>query len=309
MSLLREIQAVVASKDGDVTTALRKCKILAARLRSDELARWVDFELDGYPTSQPVPEYRQLSVSCYANFRNMAWSAQNQPLPRFAVPEEVAEAVFSPIEFRDGITVATAFAETGATIDVPALAVHVTQHRVLYPTMQCTNGWRSVSAPDFQQLISAVKNRILEFSLKIEMENPAAGEAPPNTQPVPPEKLQPLVQNVFYGNVGNIAQSSEHFTQTASIDVSLQDLGKLVTEFTNHLDELKLDQRQLQRAEAQLAIIKTELSGEPDATIVKQAGRSLRAITEGAISSLLATAAMQPTVWHWIHQTLAAFTT
>jgi hypothetical protein len=308
MSLLREIQTVVASNDGDVITALRKCKILAARLRSDELAHWVDFELDGFPMSQPVPEYRRLSVDCHANFMNMGWRVSDRPVPRFAVPENIADAVFSPIEFREGITVAKAYSETGATINLPALAIHIENHRVMCPGLQCTDAWQQISATEFQQLISAVKNRILDFSLKIEIENPAAGEARPDTQPVPPEKLQPLVHNVIYGNVGNISQNSEHFTQTASVGVPPQDLGKLVTEFANHLDELKLDGRQRQRAEAQLAIIKTELSGEPDATIVKQAGRSLRTITEGAISSLLATAAQQPTVWHWIHQTLAAFT-
>jgi hypothetical protein len=102
MSLLREIQTVVTSKDGDVIFARHMCKILSARLHSEELARWVDFELDGFPMSQPVLEYRQLSVSCLANFRNLAWRATDQPVARFAVPENIAEAVFSPIEFRRG---------------------------------------------------------------------------------------------------------------------------------------------------------------------------------------------------------------
>jgi hypothetical protein len=65
MSLLREIQNL-ASADGDVVTVLRKCKILAARLASDEFANWVKWELDGYPEAQPTPEYRRLSVTYYA---------------------------------------------------------------------------------------------------------------------------------------------------------------------------------------------------------------------------------------------------
>ena len=57
----------------------------------------------------------------------------------------------------------------------------------------------------------------------------------------------------------------------------------------------------------QIDIIKTELEGEPDPEIVTQGGRSLRNITEGAIASLVATAATQPAVWHWIQQTLYLF--
>jgi hypothetical protein len=307
MSLLREIQTVIAS-DGEVVGALRKCKILAARLRSDELARWVDFELDGFPQTQPVPEYRLLSTTCLASFSNGYWRVDSCEVPRFALPEDMREGLSRPLEFRDGITAATAFSQKGATINHPELAVIIERYGVLHPKLSCTRAWKVIPATEFQQLISAVKNRILDFSLKIEAENPAAGEALPNTQPVPSEKLQPIVQNVIYGNVGNLSQNSEHFTQTASVGVTRQDLGRLVTELANHFDELNLDERRRQRAEAQLAIIKTELSGDPDATIVNQAGRSLRAITEGAIGSLLATAA-QPTVWHWIHQTLAAFTT
>jgi hypothetical protein len=57
-------------------------------------------------------------------------------------------------------------------------------------------------------------------------------------------------------------------------------------------------------AEAQIATLKSQqLGGEPDAVIVRQACRTLRNITEGAIGSLLA-AAVQPSVWQTIHQLL-----
>jgi hypothetical protein len=70
---------------------------------------------------------------------------------------------------------------------------------------------------------------------------------------------------------------------------------------------LKLDPRQKQRAEAQIETLKAELAGEPDQEIVKQALRTLRNITEGAIAGLLATAATQPTAWQWVHHVLAKF--
>ena len=47
MSLLRDIQNDLSGPSGDITTVLRKCKILAARLGSDEFSRWVDWELNG----------------------------------------------------------------------------------------------------------------------------------------------------------------------------------------------------------------------------------------------------------------------
>ena len=174
----------------------------------------------------------------------------------------------------------------------------------MYPALNCHAVWGEIPGVEFDQLVSAVKNRIFDFSLKIEAENPEAGEALPHTQPVPKDKLQPLVLNTFYGPVGNLAQNSEHFSQTSSIGLQPQDLSRLVEEFTNHLDELNLDAQQKRRAEAQIATLKAQLADEPDSVIVKQAGRTLRNITEGASGSLLATAG-QPAVWQWIHHVLA----
>jgi hypothetical protein len=61
MSLLREIQDEIARSHSDITSLLLKCKILASRLGSAELADWVKWELSGYAADQPVPEYRLLS--------------------------------------------------------------------------------------------------------------------------------------------------------------------------------------------------------------------------------------------------------
>jgi hypothetical protein len=121
---------------------------------------------------------------------------------------------------------------------------------------------------------------------------------------MPTEKTQPVtINNNFHAPVGNVAQNSSHFSQTANIDVKPENLAKLVAELSAHFDELSLDARQKQRAEAQLATLKTELMGDADPEIVKQAGRTLRNITEGAVASLIATAA-QPSVWHWVQQTM-----
>ena len=175
----------------------------------------------------------------------------------------------------------------------------------MYPEMDCHGLWAEISGIEFKQLVSAVKSRILDFCLKVEAANPAAGEAPPNTEPVPKEKLHPIVQNIFHGSVGNIAQNSDRFNQTAHLGIPAQDLRKFVTDFADHLDELRLDEAHQRKAEAQLATIKAQLD-EPNPVIVTEAGRTLRNITEGAIASLLATAA-QPTVWQWIQAILTAF--
>lgn len=48
MSLLREIQDAAISSDVELAVLLRKCKVLAARLGSNEFKSWVESELSGY---------------------------------------------------------------------------------------------------------------------------------------------------------------------------------------------------------------------------------------------------------------------
>ena len=57
-TILEDIQndAVDASKD--LSTLLRKCKLLAARLGSQQLEDWLLWESNGYPGDVPVPDYR-----------------------------------------------------------------------------------------------------------------------------------------------------------------------------------------------------------------------------------------------------------
>ena len=101
-----------------------------------------------------------------------------------------------------------------------------------------------------------------------------------------PEKLHTLVNN-FFGPIGNVAQNSRHFSQTAQVGIDIANLEKLVTDLMNHLDELDLGAPEKQKAEAQIATLKAQLGDEPDPVIVKQAARTLRNITEGAIGSFL----------------------
>jgi hypothetical protein len=118
-----------------------------------------------------------------------------------------------------------------------------------------------------------------------------------------------IVNNTM--NVGTMSNSPVqlggiHSAQNQAVSYGpqdLADLNRLVAELTSHLGDLQIDSMQRKKAEAQIATLKAQLTDEPDPVIVKQAGRTLRNITEGAIGSLLATAA-QPTVWVWVHETM-----
>ena len=60
MSLLREIQEATTNPNYRLADVLRLSKILAARLSHQELRNWVEKELNGYKSSDVIPQYRIL---------------------------------------------------------------------------------------------------------------------------------------------------------------------------------------------------------------------------------------------------------
>jgi len=308
MSLLREIQMAATDGNVAVATVLRKAKILATRLGNRAFEEWVKHELNGYKVDAELPAYRLIPVTVQAHLRFGYQHFTAAQVMTSHLPEELKHwghvcRLFQPIA--EITAMSNADKNTEFQFNWPQeMAVKFGSKG--YNNAECLGAWQVFSANVLVGVIDTVRNRLLEFALQIERENPDAGEAPPDSQPVAPDRIQPLVQTIILGNVGNLAQSSNCVNQTSTMAADLDEIRKLLALFEKHLGELDLDARQQRRVEAQLATLRTELAGESDATIVQQAVRTLRNLTEGAIASLVATA-VQPTIWLWIHTVLAHF--
>ena len=138
MTLLQGIQTETSSSGGDLAIILRKCKILAARLGSEEFARWITWELDGYPDDQATPPYRRLAAQYYANFISVGWNAPRQPNCWPALGKKADEQMPRAEEFRGGIAQAAALIK-GAHIDRPDF-VPLVQDK-MFPNMNCVGAW------------------------------------------------------------------------------------------------------------------------------------------------------------------------
>ena len=89
MSLLRDIQDAAISSNAPVSDLLRRCKVLAARLGSSEFGEWVEHELNGYPDSASLPDYRVSEVHSLGHFSGpFKSSLRNAAIPPSNVPKE-----------------------------------------------------------------------------------------------------------------------------------------------------------------------------------------------------------------------------
>lgn len=111
-----------------------------------------------------------------------------------------------------------------------------------------------------------------------------------------------FTQNTFTANTVTNSPIQQGGAQTAMSQIvsyaqeDSDNLRRLVEVFENHIDDLGLDATTKRKATAQVATIRAQLEDEPNQVIVKEAGHTLRNLTEGVIGGLIASAA-QPTVW------------
>ena len=221
MSLLRDIQEATIDTSVPLSTLLRKCKILASRLGSAEFNSWIDNELNGYSSREIVPEYRILPVNSKGHFSGPYGSGMKYAdIPLTTIPEKFRDnlrksylmtsiaSLESLVEDSDGGTAQEPWN--------PDLVAHVGQG--IYVGMNCMQAWKVIPMNLIVAALDSVRTRILNFVLKIEAEDPEAGEAPINSIPVHPDKVTQIFNTYIAGNVGNMATGGESVRQRANLE-------------------------------------------------------------------------------------------
>lgn len=219
MSLLREIQDAAIDASVPLTALLRKCKVLAARLRNEDFSRWIDNELNGYESTDDLPSYRVLSVNSKGHFSGPFQSGmRNADIPMTCMPESMRESLshsylMSPVAALEAL-VAESEHSTLAEPWNPDIVAHFGGE--IYQNMQCMQAWKVIPATAVISAVDTIRTRVLNFVLEIEAEEPGAGEAPANTTPVPEERVQHIFNTYITGNVQNLANASPGAQQSAT---------------------------------------------------------------------------------------------
>lgn len=219
MSLVREIQSAAVDSSVPLPTLLRKCKLLSARLGSEELKRWIDAELNGYERREDLPSYRILQVHSKGDFSGSFQSTlQNANIPLSCMPEQLRESLghsylMMPIA---SLEATLAGGEAGSLREPwnPDIVAHYGDN--IYEGMNCIQAWKVIPKIAVVAVLDTVRTRVLNFALEIEAANPEAGEAPANERPIPEEKVQHIVNTYISGNVQNIANASPGVRQHAN---------------------------------------------------------------------------------------------
>jgi hypothetical protein len=148
---------------------LRKCKVLAARLGSQPLEDWLIWESNGYPDDINVPDYRIWPLQVKGHFSGPFGSGmRDAPIPIICLPEKSKDSYrnYKCQQSIASVEQAIKKAESD-TVYVPTgdLAVALGSH--VYKGYNCVQAWAEFGTGNLVELLNAVRNRILDFSLHL----------------------------------------------------------------------------------------------------------------------------------------------
>lgn len=170
MRLLQEIVNLLSDKNGSLTDALLKTKVLMHRIGHKELVDWVNDELNGYVSRSPVPAYRVVPVRLAGNLRNIAWYYQNQNLPTGHLSEE-ERRYLTLNELRESIRVLEEYASkpTGQLIHrlAPEFFGKLSE---AFDGGWVESAWTEMAPTQVMNVLVEVRSRLLDFALNLQGE-------------------------------------------------------------------------------------------------------------------------------------------
>ncbi|MBL8298078.1 MAG: hypothetical protein JNN30_06960 [Rhodanobacteraceae bacterium] len=227
MSLLREIQSAAIDSGVPLTTLLRKCKVLAARLGNEKFKSWIDRELNGYESKDDLPEYRILNVNSKGHFSGPFQSGlRNADIPMTCMPEELRESLSHTYMMQPVAALEDLIARgDGGTLHEawnPDIVAHFGQN--IYQNMNCMQAWKVIPKGAVVAAVDTIRTRVLNFVLDVEAEAPEAGEAPLNSNPLSQDRVQHIFNTNIYGVVQNLANAGQGVQQNATYNAQNADL-------------------------------------------------------------------------------------
>ena len=215
MGLLHEIQESVVQDGSQLGPVLLKLQLLAARLGSEPLEKWVTYESEGYPSDVPVPSYRQVGVSYRGTFIGpFGRTLESVQIPGYLI-EKFAGTQWVTHEVRDGIATVDELVRSSAqapgNVGIDASNLILLLQGKVYEGFACAGVRGTIAAAALTNLQHAVRSRILELTLQLEKAIPEAGAitfgSPQSEEKSRSQEATRIYQQVVYGNLTAISSS------------------------------------------------------------------------------------------------------
>lgn len=209
-NIVKQIQNDIINPQVSLETILLKAKVLAHYLGNNELKMWVKNELDGYSSTDKLPDYRIVNAPLLGNFFNGVYRHSNKIISAFDLPSEMCESV-GKVYFPQSIVGLEGMAKKKNNLRNPMSAEWVELYNIfkakslIHGHYQMTEAYHPITDTSIVQTLGAIRSRLQDFVLEI-------SNLPWNmaTEPPPSEQIAKVFQVTIYHNSGEINMSDLH---------------------------------------------------------------------------------------------------
>jgi hypothetical protein len=244
MQLLDEIINGAVDDKIPLPSLLRKCLLLAHKLKNAKLRAWAEYELNGYSDEASLPDYRKAPIRALGNFLGPAGSSlKNAQLAVTIMDDDhrhwaETSPLMQPIAAYDTGKDADGKPNGGRIPWPPELvAIYSTK---FYSHMRMMSAYQEIPGTVFVSVMDTVRTKILQLALELKDE---VGDAEADEDGVLSRRVDQSVVNHIYGGNVVVAATAESFSQVQNISVVQNDLQSLL----KAMEELGLRQADIQK--------------------------------------------------------------
>lgn len=184
---------------------LRKCLVVATKLKNDRLKEWVLGELNGFDDKDALPQYRVIQAHAKGLFLGGFGSElRNQPLASGILDEEHRWWATTAYLAQGIASYEQLIKEPGKgnlQSHWPADLV-IRYQRDFIQNMALNRAWQEIPVSSVIGLVDTVRNRLLEFALELQEE---IGDTETPLEKIAPENVEKAVTTIIYGGHNVIA--------------------------------------------------------------------------------------------------------
>lgn len=226
VELLESIRDSSVDANCDLSTTLRKCKVLAAELGNKPLEEWVLYESDGYPNNVKVPDYRICTLELKGHFAGYGGSSlSNVLIPMSTLPDKTRES-YEYFQCRQSIaSLETLLSDTEkGLVRVTTRDLAMVLGMSVYKNYNCLEAWAELSTNRLNEILNTVRNRVLDFSLALWKEMPPASRTSKGKK-MEDKKITQIFNTTVEHGSANIVGSANH--SSIQFNISINDLEAL----------------------------------------------------------------------------------
>lgn len=196
----------LANSEVTISTALKRTKVLLQELDNQEILNWVNYEIEGYPKGEDVPEYRMITGQLRGTYFKGSMASHmtynNVPLSLGKMPDETKrDFLIRPItEGIEALNETIEQTDKGGTFAfvVPADFYPIIAHFNNDPYMMIVSANVELSIPQIRNIFSKVESKLLDILAFLEKKFGLLDELDIDVEAKTDEEIKEIINHIYY---------------------------------------------------------------------------------------------------------------